>query len=153
MAAKKFFGEREREREREMTKVKDDETNKSTDFSKAAGFKTKKRKKNTKSALNRRMRREKKFKDGATGLADRSGIKKSRRAAEKKALKAQKKMERYVFLFVLCNFHFFSHIHIYLSQTSRDTRSQRKVGEIEEKEKDVGGGEKEGFEWFDFSAE
>ena len=84
-----------------MTKAKGDETQKSeNDFSKAAGFRTKKRKKNTKSALNRKMRREKKFKDGATGLADRSGIKKSRRAAEKKALKTQKKMERYVFLFV-----------------------------------------------------
>ena len=135
-----------------MTKAKGDETKKSeNDFSKAAGFRTKKRKKNTKSALNRKMRREKKFKDGATGLADRSGIKKSRRAAEKKALKTQKKMERCVFLF--CQIFISLHIHIYPSQTSRDTRSQRKVGEIEEKEKDVGGGEKEGFEWFDFSAE
>ena len=80
-----------------MSKTKGDDAD---DFSKSAGFRTKKRKKNTKSAINRKMRREKKYKDGATGFADRAGLKKSRRAAEKKELKAQKRLEKYVLLFL-----------------------------------------------------
>ena len=78
-----------------MSKTKGDDAD---DFSKSAGFRTKKRKKNTKSAINRKMRREKKYKDGATGFADHAGLKKSRRAAEKKELKAQKRLEKYVLL-------------------------------------------------------
>lgn len=67
-------------------------------LSNSAGFKVKRRKKNTKSALNRKMRREKKFANGARGVADLKGSKASRRAAEKKERQQQKKLERYIII-------------------------------------------------------
>jgi len=84
----------------EMGKVDGDKKCDDVDNFKSAGFRIKKRKKNTKSALKRKMKREKKFANGARGVADLAGSKASRRAAEKKERQKQKRMERYVLVII-----------------------------------------------------